>query len=291
MTAERQPSVALIIPVYNSREHTREFLESAGQLAWENYRVIIVDDGSTDGTGEMLREKHPDVILISGDGNLWSSGAINLGIERAVADGFDYALIIDNDIVMHAEFVSRLVAAARDNPRTITVPKVYQYYDPQRLESAGYHSRKFGLEMVPTGEGEIDSGQYDQPRDLPCAMTMMLVDTAFFAEIGLFDAKNLPLYGADMDFTMRARRKGFRIIYEPHSILWHKRHTSARQGIPGTATFWGRLKYLTASPRSSLNFRLRVTVSRRHDPWYLIPVRALIYLRLLLHQALTNDLS
>lgn len=286
-----QPSVALVVPVYNSKEHTGELLESVKRVSYPNYRVIVIDDGSTDGTGEMIGQEYPEVILLKGDGNLWSSGAINMGIARAIEMDFKYTLIIDNDIVVDREFISALVDTAEANPGSIIVPKVYQYHDPKMIEAAGYHTRKLGLETLPTGEGEIDQGQYDSQRDIPCAMTMMLVNTALFQDLGMFDAENLPLYGADMDFTLRAHKKGYRIIYEPRSMLWHKRHTSVRRETPETTSLFSRIKYLTFNRKSSLRWHTYKTMTFRHYPKFLIIPRLMIYLRLLILKTLRNELT
>jgi len=284
-----QSSVALIVPVYNSKEHIKDLLESLKQISYPYYVVIVIDDGSTDGTKKMIGQEYSEVILLEGDGNLWSSGAINMGIAKAIEMGFKYALIIDNDIVVNRQFVSTLVNTAEENPGSIIVPKVYQYHNPKMLEAAGYHTRKLGLETLPTGEGEIDKGQYDYQRDIPCAMTMMLINTAFFQDLGMFDAENLPLYGADMDFTLRAYKKGYRIVYEPKSMLWHKRHSSARKEIPEITSLLLRLKYLTLNPKSSLCWHTYKTMTFRHYPKYFILPRIVIYLRLLLFKILKGE--
>jgi GT2 family glycosyltransferase len=285
------PSVAIIVPVFNNKEHTRELLESLKNVTYSNYKVIIIDDGSSDGTSEMIIQEYNDVILLRGDGNLWSSGSINLGIARAIEMDFEYSLIIDNDILVDRDFVTTLVNTAVNNPRSIVVPKTYQYQDRNMIEAAGYQVRKLGLEIIPTGEGEQDIGQYDETRDIPYAMTMMLMRTSIFTDIGMFDAENLPLYGADMDFSLRASKNGYRIIYEPRSKLWHKRHTSVGKETPDAGSIISRLKYLTLNYKSSLYWRAYRTITFRHIPRYLVPIRLLIYLRLLISRILRNDLT
>lgn len=285
------PSVAIIIPVFNNKDHTRALLESLKKVSYRNYKVIITDDGSTDGTSEMINKEYCDVLLLKGDGNLWSSGSINMGIIEALEMGFDYTLIIDNDIIVDHEFISTLVETAKNNPRSVVVPKTYQYQDTNKIEAAGYHIQKFGLEIVPTGEDEDDIGQYDETREIPCAMTMMLMPTSIFNEIGMFDAENLPLYGADMDFSLRARKNGYRIIYEPRSKLWHKRHTSVGKSTPQVGSFLTRFKYLTMNYKSSLYWRAYRTLTFRHFPKYLIPIRLILYLRLLAWHFVKNNLT
>ena len=287
--SSNQPLVALVVPVHNGKEDTGEFLDSLKRVSYPNYKIIIIDDGSTDGTKEMIRQEYPEVMLLKGNGNLWSSGAINMGIEKAIDIAAKYVLQIDNDTVVDPEFISALVDAAEENPRSIIVPKVYQYHDPKRIEKAGYERHWFGLFYYPAGYGEIDQGQYDSQQDVPWADTMMLVNTTFFKDIGMMDAENLPLYGADMDFTLRAHKRGYRIIYEPRSMIWHKRHTSARKGIPDTTSLRSRLIYLTTNPKSPVRWHTYKTMIFRHYPKYLILPTLMLYVRSLIVRILRNS--
>ena len=130
---EKYPMVAIVVPVYNNKEDTTEFLESLKGVTYPNYKVIIIDDGSTDGTEEMIKEKYPYVILLKGDGNLWWSRATNRGIEKAIEIGADYVLLGDNDVIVDSEFISTLVDTAEKNPREIINSKDYYYDDPKRI--------------------------------------------------------------------------------------------------------------------------------------------------------------
>ena len=259
-----QPLVALVVPVHNNREETREFLESLRQLSYPNYRVIVIDDGSTDGTEEMIKQEFPEVILLKGDGNLWSSGAINKGIEKGIEIGANYMLIVDNDTVVHPEFVSALVDTAERNPGFIVAPKVYHYNDPKRIQSAGWKMTRLKLGYAAIGRNEIDRGQYDSQRDIDCVTMGTFVNTAVIKDIGMMDAQNLPLYGADQDFVLRARKRGYRI--------------TAGKDIPEMASFPSRLKYLVTNIRSHSCWHVQRTMIFRHYPKYLILPKLVMYL-------------
>lgn len=285
------PLVALVVPVHNGKEHTQEFLESVRKVNYPDYKVIIVDDGSTDGTGEMISREFPDVILLKGDGNLWWSGAINMGIEKAIEMDFKYVLIIDNDTVVDPEFISALVDTAERNPHSITTGKTYQYHDPKRLEQAGYKKRWLRLLSYPAGWGEIDEGQYDRQQDLPCANMNVLINTSIFKDIGMMDAENLPLYGADQDFSLRARKRGYNIIYEPRSKIWHKRRATANKETPDTTSLWSRLIYLTTNLKSPVRWHTQKTFIFRHSPKYEILPKLVLYFWTLVMRILKNDTS
>ena len=271
------PLVAVVVPVHNNKEDTKEFLESLKQVSYSNFKTIIIDDGSTDGTGEMIKQEYPEVILLEGDGNLWWSGGTNLGIEQAIAIKAKYVLIVDNDTVVDPEFISVLVDTAEKNPNSIISPKVYFYDDPKMIQSAGWETDRWKISYIRTGSGEIDRGQYDIQRDISCATMGTFVNTAVFKDIGIMDAKNMPQYGADNDFTLRARKRGYRIIYEPGSMVWHKRKGTVSNETPARTSFLSRLIYLTTDPKSQSNLRMQMVFTFRHCPKHLIPLRILRY--------------
>jgi len=285
------PAVALLVPVHNKLEDTREFLESMKRVNYPSYKVIIIDDGSTDGTEDMIKREFPGVIMLKGDGNLWWSGAINKGIKKAIEMDFKYVLIIDNDTVVDPEFISTLVDTAEKNSNSIITGKTYQYHDPERLEQAGYKKHWLQLLTYPAGYGEIDRGQYDRQQDLPCANMNVLINTDIFKDIGMMDAENLPLYGADQDFSLRARKKGYRIIYEPGSKIWHKRRATAGKAMPEKTSLWSRLVYLTTNIKSPVCWHTQKTFIFRHSPKYEIPPKLILYFWALLMRILRNDTS
>ena len=285
------PAVALLVPVHNNKEDTREFLDSMKRVSYPSYKVIIIDDGSTDGTGEMMEQEFPEVILLHGDGNLWWTGAINEGIKKAVEMGFKYVLIIDNDTVVDPEFITALVDTAEKNLDSLITGKTYQYHDPKKLEQAGYKIRCLRFLSYPAGYGEIDRGQYDRQQELPCANMNVLINTDIFKDIGMMDAENLPLYGADQDFSLRARKRGYRIIYEPKSKIWHKRRATADTGLPETSSLRSRVVYLTTNLKSPVRWHTHKTFIFRHSPKCEILPRLVMYFWTLLVRILKNDTS
>jgi len=223
------PLVALVVAVHNNKEDTAEFLESLKNVTYPNYKIIIIDDGSTDGTENMIKDKYSYVILLKGDGNLLWTRAVNMGIKKAIEINADYVLLGDNDCVVDPEFLSVLVDTAEKNHRAIVSPKTYYYDDPQRIFEAGCDVDWLrGFRVI--GQGEIDRGQYDEQRDVKCACFGVLIPVSVFKDIGMLD-ENLPLYKSDWDFTYRAYKAGYRIIYEPRSKCWHKVSSTAKKKI------------------------------------------------------------
>src|ERR1044071_9943972 len=102
---EKLPAIYIIIPVHNRLEATRRCLESLRNQMFTRFQILLVDDGSTDGTSEFVKENYPDVMLLTGDGNLWWTGAINLGIRYALLRGSanDAVLVINNDVEVYPD--------------------------------------------------------------------------------------------------------------------------------------------------------------------------------------------
>ncbi|AGK60078.1 putative glycosyltransferase [Archaeoglobus sulfaticallidus PM70-1] len=282
-TNYQYPLVAVVVPVHNNKEDTAEFLESLKSVTYPNYKIIIVDDGSTDGTEEMIKTAYPEVILLKGDGNLWWSRAVNLGIEKALEICADYVLLIDNDCVVDSGFMSALVETALRNPRSIIVSKVLYYDHPNKIWEAGADINWFKGEYVPIGHGEIDKGQYQTERYVKCSTLVgALIDVTIFKEMGLMDYKNFPQFKADIDFTYRAYKRGYSIIYQPKSQVWHKVDSTIRKKLPKTSSFRSTFIYLTKDMRSPMNFNATIKYYLRHCPFYFLPLVLLKYFAVLL---------
>lgn len=272
MSEEDYPQVVLVVPVYNNKEDTAEFLESVKGVTYPNYKVIIIDDGSTDGTEELITEKYSYVILLKGDGNLWWSGANNRGIKKAIEIGADYALLTNNDTIVDSQFISTLVDTAEKNPKSIPVSKVYYYDDPKRILYAGGEiSRSWDFKKI--GYNKVDNGDYETSYDVKWSTcTGILINTAFFEDVGTMDYKNFPQYRADVDFTFRAYKKGYRLIFEPRSMVWDKVSSTIKKNAPNATSFLSTFVYLTTNIKSSLNFRVNIKFYLKYCPRYSIPV-------------------
>jgi GT2 family glycosyltransferase len=102
----KQPKVFVIIPVHNRKHFTYECLDSLTQQSYSNISIIVVDDGSTDGTSEMIARYFSEVKVLHGDGYLWWTGAINFGIKEAlrIATHEDFILVINDDVIVGISF-------------------------------------------------------------------------------------------------------------------------------------------------------------------------------------------
>jgi GT2 family glycosyltransferase len=212
-----QPSVWVVTPVHNGIEHTVKFLASLEAQDWPGLRVIIVDDGSTDGTARRIDAEFPKTVVLTGDGNLWWSGATNLGVEHALKNGADYVLTVNNDVEIDPQAVSRLVAEAQGRGGQALVGSViYDEADRSRVWYAGgtfnpalgelAHIRR--VEPVAAMKSEWLTGMG------------VLVPAAAYSKVGFYDSKRFPQYFGDADFSLRAGRAGYDLVVATGSQIF-----------------------------------------------------------------------
>lgn len=216
------PRVACIVLNYDGREVTLQAVESLLAMTYPAFDVLVVDNGSTDGSQQALAEAFPAVAQVRAAENRGPARGINLGIRWALARGYEYLLILNNDIEVDPAMLGEMVAVAETDPAIGCVgPKAYYYWERQRIWSAGGVIRFREAVTAERGEGEVDRGQWDRDRDTGyvngCAM---LVRRRAVEAAGLWD----PLYFLgveDADFCMRVRRAGYRCRYAHRARLWH----------------------------------------------------------------------
>lgn len=218
-----QPRVDIIILTYNGRVDTLECLESLKRIDYEEYRVTVVDNGSSDGAAEVVAEKFPEIDLIRLERNLRFAGGNNLALRRTIEEEFDYALLLNNDTVVEPDFLRRLVELAESNPGAgLAAPKM-RYFEPSdTIWFAGGKMNVRLARMRHIGIGKKDLGQFEAPAEMTfLSGACLLIKRGVLLNIGLLD-EDFFLYGEDQDYCFRALNAGWRLLYQPQAVIYHK---------------------------------------------------------------------
>ena len=253
------PAVLAIVLNYNGRELTLQSVASLLESDYPKLEVLVVDNGSSDGSDEAVASAFPGVLRLRTDANLGISGGLNLGIRRALERGDDFLMLCNNDIEVAPDMVSRLLAAAREHPKVGCLgPKCYYHCDRQRIWSAGGRLRWREAVTRERGMGELDRGQFDADDEMDYVNgACMLVRRDAMLATGLWD----PVYHVsveDADWCVRMRRAGWSARYVAGARLWHMvspttgGYTAARTYRTGRSTAIFVRKY--AGPAGWLSF-------------------------------------
>ena len=222
MDPNQPPSVAAIVLNYNGKDVTLEALSSLTGMDYPNYELVVVDNGSTDGSYEAIAESYPQVVQVRTEENLGPAGGANLGIRWALDRGFDYLMILNNDIEVEPSMLTALVAMAESREDIGVVgPKGYYYWDRERIWSAGGELRFAEAITSERGEGELDRGQWDRAEEVDYVNgCVMLVKRECFEKVGLWDPV-FHLAVEDADFCWRVKEAGWTCWYAPSARFWH----------------------------------------------------------------------
>lgn len=266
--------IFIVIPVHDRKEFTRDCLLSLRRQTLKNFEAIVVDDGSIDGTSQMLNNEFPEVHVVNGDGSLWWAGATNAGIEYILKEkktsDFDFILTLNNDLQVPEKYLETLVYHASCNEKVIVGSVSVDINNLDKMNFCGvswneftgkYHSKakdfNYSFQKLASQRDLIDSDM------LPGRGT--LIPIGLFSEIGFYDAKNFPQYAADEDFSLRAKRNGWTLLISTNTCVMS--HITAMGADIRNARFsFSYYKYLFFSIRSPLNLKIRYRWAMKNSP-------------------------
>ena len=228
------PRIGIIILNWNGWQDTLECLTSVRQVDYptDRFDIVVVDNGSRDESVAQLR-RQPGLTLLELPSNVGFAAGNNVGIQRVLADGCDYVLLLNNDTVVAPDFLTPLLQVFDIDPAAGAVSPKIRYYDqPNRLWYAGGKFRQPRLIGLMIGLDELDTGQYEQAGMVDYVVgCCMLIRRAVFEQIGYLD-ESFFFYQEDVDFSYRATHAGFSMWYQPASVIFHKVSHSTRNDSP-----------------------------------------------------------
>jgi hypothetical protein len=212
------PLVSVVIPNWNGKKFLTGCLDSLALQTYKNIEVLIVDNGSKDGSVEFLQEKYPHVRLALFEKNTGFSVAVNRGIKEALGD---FVALLNNDTVVDPHWAAEMVKTMIEHPEVGSAGcKMLAYDDHLMLDGAGDGYRRGGLPGR-IGHRERDTGRFDTPRYILGACGgAAFYRRNIFDVVGYLD-EDYFAYLEDVDFGLRAQSAGFKCYYVPTAIVYH----------------------------------------------------------------------
>lgn len=213
------PRVTVVVPTLDARDLVEAALATLAAQTYRDHRVVVVDDGSSDGTAEAVRERWPGTVVARHAVNRGVAAALNRGV--AEANGSELVALLNNDVELDPAWLERLVACLDAHPDAVAATgKLRSFHERSRIDAAGDWLLS-STAVVNRGHGETDHGQYDTPQAVfgACAGATLYRASAL-ADVGPFDER-LGTYLEDVDWSVRARLRGHEVRYEPAAVGFH----------------------------------------------------------------------
>ena len=218
----QEPQVLIIIVTFNRKGHVANLLVSLKEIDYTNFHIIVVDNASTDGTVEYLKEHFPYLTLLVNSVNTGGSGGFTRGLQYAFEqEGYDYYWLLDNDVVVSKDALSHLVSTLEKN-RNIAVAgsQMCQLDNPEVTNEVGayvnFHRGHLVLNRHLTRKRNNLSGLYDVDY---VAAASMLVRSEVAQKAGLWE--DFFIHFDDVDWCLRIKKAGHRIVGVADSVIWH----------------------------------------------------------------------
>jgi hypothetical protein len=254
--------VAAVVLAWNGREDTLACLRALQRATYPELSIVVVDNGSTDGGPEAVSAEFPDARLLPLGENRGFAGGVNAGADAALGDGADAVLLLNNDATVEPDFLEPLVDAACAEGVGAACAQILDSatgriwyagasYDPRR----GHQGRHTGYGDPPLSPA---TAPYETERACGGAM---LIPRAALEEVGPLD-ETLFAYAEDVDWSLRARRAGLRILVVPASIVHHRVSGSTGGAASPDSLYYALRNGLTVAERNAAEDWLG-TVRRR----------------------------
>jgi len=262
--------IYIVTPVFNRKDFTQNYLRALGKQTEKNFKTIIIDDGSTDGTPEMVTQEFPEVILLKEKGDLWWAEATNIGVRYALEHDATHIITLNDDTIPETDFMEKMIYWSQRVPEALLgaaqvdhdTNKIV-YGGEQRSWATGKST--YLLHTLPKSEhaGIHEVSQFPGRG--------LMVPKKVFEQIGLYDSKNFPQTIADLDFTHRAVNNGFKIYCNFDAKIRMFPEETAMHGIRTNKSLKNYFRHLT-NIKGGGNLKFFVKCALKNCPKKYLPI-------------------
>ncbi|MEA1937282.1 MAG: glycosyltransferase family 2 protein [Patescibacteria group bacterium] len=253
----KQPKVAIIIINWNGKHLLEECLSSAENQDYSNYKIIFVDNGSKDKSVEFVKEKFPEIEVISLGKNTGFAKANNVGIHKAFEDPeIEYVALLNNDAMTEKSWLSEMVEVIKqDNKIGSVAPKILKYFRRDIIDSMGDMIHLDGT-GISNRANEVNNEHYNKIAEVfgisgcSCLYSRKMLED-IQVDSDFFDS-DFFLYLEDVDLNWRARLKGWKCFVIPNAIVYHKHSETTKLYSPLKAFYVNRNRYFVIIKNYSL---------------------------------------
>jgi GT2 family glycosyltransferase len=243
MESDTDPIVAIIVLNWNQCDLTIDCLASLRALDYPSSRlqIIVVDNGSVDGTAQTVRARFPEITVLENAENLGFAEGNNVGIRYAMQGPAEFIMLLNNDTIVDKSAVRDLVAVIHEQPRVgIVGPKMLYHAFSDVIWCAGNHIDWRTGETLRLQAEQVDEASDDPPQDVDFITgCCILLRREVIEQIGPLDS-DFFVYYEETDWCVRARARGWRIQYVPQARIWHKVSATIGAASPATDYYMNR---------------------------------------------------
>ncbi|MDS0526653.1 glycosyltransferase family 2 protein [Clostridium sp. SHJSY1] len=225
----KEPLVYIIIVNYNGYQDTIECVNSLKKITYNNIEIIVVDNASTNNSYNLLDTELDNCTILKSNSNNGFSAGNNIGIKYALEKKAEYILLLNNDTIVDKNFLNPLIEAMSDSLVGISAGKIYYYDRKKVIWSAGGYLNRLKALGCHYGMNSPDLQKFNIKREVSFLTgCCQLIRSSIFDEIGLYD-EDYFLYLEDADYCLKVLKSGYKMIYEPKSVIYHKVSSSVEE--------------------------------------------------------------
>ena len=253
---KQSKSTYIIIPTHNRKSITLQCLQQLQRLkCLDKFSVVVVDDGSIDGTVNEIKQNHSNITLLHGDGELWWTGAMSLGMKYAYEQGAKYLIWLNDDCLVQEGLLENLVSFCKFHEKCIVGAQGYESVFPYKIAFGGKTAHwsfplNYSLKKFPSGE------------TIECDMlsgNLVCLPRALITNCLYPDSVQFPHYGGDTIYFQLAKEKGFRLFIDTRKPAKNMLVSASSSNVSNWFTARGKpwmIMELINKPQSSLYWKL-----------------------------------